>query len=63
MTELDAEQIREAVKSGTREAHEEAAVFGLARLRRAYEALHKDYDPAAIRRQRRNMEEADNDAA
>jgi len=61
MTELDAEQIREAVKDGTRAAHEEAGVFGFERLRRAYERLHADYDPSEVRKRRRNMNGGDDD--
>jgi len=60
MTELDAEQIKEAVKDGVADAHAEARVFGFARLVRAYAAQP---EPEFLRRRRRNMEEADDDAA
>lgn len=62
---MDADQMKKAVKDGTREAREEAAVYGFQRLVRAYEEMHRDYDPAEVRRRRRNMttEGGDDDAA
>lgn len=57
------EAVRQGVADGLRDDREARDGFGFERLRRAYERLHADYDPAKVRRQRRNQEEADDDAA
>jgi len=60
-TDETREAVRQGVADGMRADREAREGYGHGTLRRAYEALHVDYDASAIRARRRNQTEGDGD--